>query len=290
VHNIPDFEVFAAAIPKIMGAKVILDIHDIVPELFDSKFHLGGESNICKILKKVEKISMAFADHVIVSNAIWQKKITTRSVDFKRCTALINYPDNKIFYERNKENGCGKEIFLYPGSLNYHQGLDIAIRAFAMVKEQLPNIDFHIYGDGPAVPMLRNIIREKRLEERVILKREVEIEKIADIMRSAKCGIVPKRAESFGNEAFSTKIMEFMALGVPVIAASTAIDRFYFNDSLLLFFESGNESDLSEKMLSINRDAELRTTIVKNAGIFIKDNCWNKKKQIYLELVESLVD
>ena len=51
-------------------------------------------------------------------------------------------------------------------------------------------------------------------------------------MAEADFGIVPKRSEGFGNEAFSTKIFEFMALGIPVIAADTKIDKYYFNDSL----------------------------------------------------------
>ena len=59
-------------------------------------------------------------------------------------------------------------------------------------------------------------------------------------MAEADLGIVPKRNDSFGDEAFSTKILEFMASGVPVVVSSTRVDRHYFNDKVVRFFPSGD--------------------------------------------------
>jgi len=71
-------------------------------------------------------------------------------------------------------------------------------------------------------------------------------------MASADIGVVPKRADSFGDQAFSTKIFEFMALGVPVIVSRTQIDSFYFDDSVVKFFDSKDEESLAEAMLELN--------------------------------------
>ena len=68
VHSVPDFEVFASLIPKLMGSKVILDIHDIVPEFYASKFNKGRDSLVFKTLVLMEKLSIAFSDHVIIAN------------------------------------------------------------------------------------------------------------------------------------------------------------------------------------------------------------------------------
>lgn len=288
VHSVPDFEVFAAIIPKLMGARIILDIHDIVPEFYVSKFKVSDKSVVFKLLLLIEKISSAFSDHVIIANHIWEKTITSRSVGKEKCTTLINYPDLSIFKKSTNEKSDDKFIIMYPGTLNWHQGLDIAIRAFPLIKDKAPNAELHIYGEGPSKELLINLIDELNLGDRVFLKEILPLEKISKIMSNAHLGIVPKRASSFGNEAFSTKILEFMALGVPVLIANTKIDRHYFNDSIVKFFKAEDEKDLAEAMLLLIKDKELRKRLVMNANKFIMENNWAVKEAEYYKLVDNL--
>ena len=87
---------------------------------------------------------------------------------------------------------------------------------------------------------------------------------------------MPKRADSFGNEAYSTKIMEFMSLGIPVVVSKTKIDQYYFNDSVVRFFESGNSDALATAMLAVLQDDVLRKRMTANASIYsetIAGNC-----------------
>src|SRR5208283_2523971 len=73
IHNMPDFLVFAAWCPKLTGAKLILDIHDVVPELFESKFETKFKATYFILLTTIERLSAKFVDHVIVSNHLWHK-------------------------------------------------------------------------------------------------------------------------------------------------------------------------------------------------------------------------
>jgi glycosyltransferase involved in cell wall biosynthesis len=114
------------------------------------------------------------------------------------------------------------------------------------------------------------------------------IREIAPVMANADLGVVPKRADSFGNEAYSTKIMEFMASGVPVVVSKTKIDSFYFNDSVVRFFESGNEENLAEAMGELLSSPELRRSLVMRANEYVAGNNWAKHKVEYLQLVDSL--
>lgn len=98
VHSVPDFEVFAAWFPKLRGAKLILDIHDLVPEFYASKFGTKGKSAGKQLLVFVERLSAAFADHVIAANDIWRDRLLSRSVEQGKCTAIANYPDRAIFF------------------------------------------------------------------------------------------------------------------------------------------------------------------------------------------------
>ena len=290
VHNIPDFEVFAAWLPKLTGSKIILDIHDIVPELFVDKFGAKTGDMIFRALTAIERLSAAFSDHVIVSNPIWYETYTARSADKSKCSVIINYPDPTIFsLGKYPTDSDSRQKILYPGSLNWHQGLDIAVRAFSLIKDRAPRADLHIYGDGPAKPALAEMIRTMRLEDRVCLREGLPIEEMAAIMASATCGIVPKRADGFGNQAFSTKTLEFMALGVPLIISETQIDRHYFDDNMVLFFHPGDERDLAEKMALLLENEELRSKLIRNALSFVGENNWDVKKGSYLELVDELI-
>jgi glycosyltransferase involved in cell wall biosynthesis len=288
VHNVPDFLVFSAWLPKLTGAKIILDLHDILPEFFANKFRKPEDSFHVKLLKFVEWISVRFANHVIISNHLWFDKITARSVPQGKCSVFINYVDPDIFGCKRTRND-GKFIMLYHGGLQRHQGLDVAIRAFTKISLQKPEAVFHIYGGGNMKPELQALAKELGLSDKVIFFESVTMRQIAGIVANADLGIVAKRADSFGNEAYSTKIMEFMASGVPVVVSKTKIDSFYFNDSAVRFFESGNENDLAAAMLDMMNHRALRENLVRNANAYVARNNWNVKKHEYTRLVDSLV-
>jgi glycosyltransferase involved in cell wall biosynthesis len=288
VHNVPDFLVFSAWLPKLMGARIILDIHDILPEFFANKFHRPETSIYVRCLKIIERLCARFSNHVIISNHLWFDKIVSRSVSRKNCSALINYVDPDIFGHRRTRHD-GKFILLYHGGLQWHQGLDLAIRAFGRTGAAVPAAEFHIYGGGSVKPELQTLVQQLGLNQKVLFFDSLPLRRIADIVANADLGIVAKRADSFGNEAYSTKIMEYMAAGVPVIVSKTKIDRYYFNDSTVRFFESGNEGELVEAMVCLMKDHKLREQLARNADEYVARNNWNMKKHEYLHLVDSLL-
>jgi glycosyltransferase involved in cell wall biosynthesis len=289
VHSIPDFEVFAALIPKLTGSKVILDIHDLVPEFYLSKFNISSRSLIFKLLVAVERMSASFADHVIAANHIWLTRLCERSVKSADCTVILNFPDTGIFHPRGRSRKDCKFVMVYPGTLSYHQGLDLAIRAFALIADKNPQAEFHIYGSGDQVDFLKTLIMELGLQDRVFLLGGRTLQEIAVVMENSDLGVVSKRSDGFGNEAFSTKIFEFMSMDIPVIVPETTIDRYYFNDSVVKFFRANDEKSLAEAMLLLINDPGLRQDLVRNARVFIEGYTWERNKNIYLDLVDSLV-
>lgn len=287
VHNVPDFLVFSAVLPRLTGAKIILDIHDILPEFFANKFKRPESGAYFWLLRRCESLSTGFANHVIISNHLWQKKITARSVPPEKCSVFINHVDLSVF-NRVRSRQDDRFIMLYHGGLQRHQGLDLAISAFAKIQAQVPRAEFHIYGGGNVKAGLVGQVEKLGLANKVIFFESRSMREIAGVVADADLGVVPKRADSFGNEAFSTKIMEYMAEGVPVIVSQTKVDRFYFNDSIVRFFESGNVDELARAMLSLMTDAELRSKLAANAREYVARNSWDVKKHEYLRLVDSL--
>ena len=289
VHNPPDFLVFSAWFAKRGGARVILDIHDLVPELYRDKFGKSPDHWEIRLLGAVERLSASFADHVIAANDLWLEKLTVRSVPPDRCTVLLNYPDTRLFKPaRREKNPSDGFLIFYPGSLSRHQGLDVAVRAFARARPQMPGARFLICGEGPAKETLRKLASELNLNSSVDIRPEVPLARVAELMRQADLGVIPKRAEGFGDEAFSTKSLEFMACGVPVVMSRTTVDTWYFGEDLVRFFPSGDIDALAAEFVAAYRDREAAGERARRAQAFAREQSWENHLHEYLELVARL--
>jgi glycosyltransferase involved in cell wall biosynthesis len=291
VHNVPDFLVFAAVFLKWEGVPVILDIHDLLPEFYASKFKVSHDSLVFKLATLVERCSSAFATHVIIANHLWRDRLAARSSRPEKCSVVRNHPDLDIFVEQSgpgRKNG--KFLLTYPGSLNAHQGLDVAIQAFARVAGQMTDAEFHIYGEGSAKSSLIQLANELGMQDRILFHDFLPSIEIARVMARTDLAIEPKRATSkFGNEALSTKILEFMALGVPVIASRTKIHAYYYDDSIIQYYDNDDEVELAEQILRLKNDPGLRARLAANAKKYVQENNWDARKHEYLELVDGLV-
>jgi glycosyltransferase involved in cell wall biosynthesis len=287
VHSVPDFLVFAALLPKLLGTPVILDIHDVLPELYASKFHASCKSLLFRSLVLVERISVAFANHVIVANHLWCERVAARSGQAGKFSAIRNYPAPKLFHPRPHSRN-GPFVITYPGSLNWHQGVDVAIHAFAKIKDEIPDAEFHIYGEGPAKPSLMDLSRSLGLERRVIFHSALPTAEIVRVMAASDLAIEPKRVSSeFGNEALSMKILEFMSVGVPVIVSRTKTHGYYYDDSVVKYYNEDSVDELAADIVLLRRNASLRKQLVANGLRYAQSNNWNIQKSSYLDLVDG---
>jgi glycosyltransferase involved in cell wall biosynthesis len=116
----------------------------------------------------------------------------------------------------------------------------------------------------------------------------VGISQIAAVMATASVGVVPKRSDGFGNEAFSTKILEFMACGVPVIVSRTRIDQHYFTERLVNFFQPADAADLAHELLKAYRNPADQVERIRAAQDFSERHSWQARSGDYRLLVDSL--
>jgi glycosyltransferase involved in cell wall biosynthesis len=289
VHSVPDFLVFATLLPRLFGAKVILDIHDILPEFYASKFGLSKKSIMFRSLALCEKVSAAFSNHVIIANDLWRARLLDRTTTPAKCLTVRNYPDPQFFHPYPHTTDGKVFRIVYPGTLNEHQGLDIALHAFARVAAEIPNAQFDIYGEGPALQQLVALRDQLHLGDRVQFHGFLPVKNIGKYMAEADLAVVPKRISTgFGNEAASTKIMEFMAVGVPVIVSRTQIDSLEYDDSVVHFVTPEDDEKLAEAIQYLYEYPEYREQLVKNATAYLQLNSWATKKYDYLRVIDSL--
>jgi glycosyltransferase involved in cell wall biosynthesis len=293
VHNVPDFLVFCALIPKLSGVSVILDLHDLMPELYAGRFGQDRRSLPRRVILWQESQSCRFADHIITVSEHWRQALIERGVPAHKCSVVMNVADHNIFHP--PKDGCPRSSnnsqlrMVYHGTIVDRYGMDLVIRAMAKVRHDLPNIHLTILGRGPHVPTLIQFVHELGLEEHVALRDEIRpVEELPGIIRTADVGIVPYRNDVFTDGLLPTKLMEYAALGLPAIAARTTAIEAYFGDSMVEFFEPGDVDDLARCIRMLYEDRERLAELARGSAKFNRRYNWTKISAKYVALVERL--
>ena len=293
VNNPPDFLIFSTVLPKLFGAKIIMDMHENIPELFSAKFDNRNGKLILKLLLLLERMATRYADFVLAAHDLLKNRLIKRDqLSEDRCLSLLNYPQLDNFEPIPHKSDDPELKILYPGTISYHHGIDILVNAIALVKEKGFPVRLEIYATSTNQKYLdeiHHLITKLDLRREIIFNDPVPANKIGTIMAQADMGIVPKRGGEFGSEAFSTKILEFMAAGIPVIASRTAIEEYYFNEALLQFFEPENPINLAESIMLLINNQDRRKALVLNGLKFVSENNWERKKIKYLNTIETLL-
>jgi glycosyltransferase involved in cell wall biosynthesis len=297
VHNMPDVLVFSALVPKAFGAKVILDIHDPMPELMMTIYGLGGKSRGVRLLKLAEKWSLRFADLVLTVNLACKKLISNRSCSAEKVCVVMNSPDEKIFKYRlptprsSSPRDAGKPfIVMYHGSLVERHGLDIAVRALGIIRQSTPGVELRIYGQS--TPFLREVmasIEESNLRSAIHYLGPKNLEEIVTAIDECDVGIIPNRRSIFTEINTPTRIFEYLSRGKPVIAPLSAGIEDYFNHNQLVYFELGDANDLARSLQYVlSYPEEVEQIVMRGQEVYLKHK-WSHDRIKFLKLVSHIL-
>jgi glycosyltransferase involved in cell wall biosynthesis len=291
VTSPPDFIVFTTIIPKMLGAKIVLDIHDIVPEFYQRKFSVDESHLIVFFLKWVEKISAAFADHVFTVTEIWRNKLIMRSVAKHKCSVIMNSPDTNRFYRRHARKKVSENGFrlLYHGALKEHFGVETMVLAMKLISRKIPTVKLDIYGYGPLRERLEKLRKDMNLEKSININNAVSAEAIPKIIEQCDVGIVPTDDGVFANEALSVKSLEFVSMEVPIVISRTKISQYYYDEFTVTFFEAGNPDDLAKAVIGLYRNSEKRKEMIQNEKKFNIKHSWMYYKKVYHGVLDNLI-
>jgi glycosyltransferase involved in cell wall biosynthesis len=277
-HNIPDFGVFCTLIPKWMGAKVILDIHDLVPEFYMQKFNIGPRNPVIRLLILIEGLSCRYADHVITVTELWRERLIRRSIhDEQKCSVVLNVPDPDIFQARPSHPRRRSGFLLsYHGNLSELAGTDTLIRAMPLVRKRIPRARLQMMGHAEKMPSLRRLAERLDVADCIHFRKSVHIQKLPPLLRNMDVGIDPKKNGVYSGETLSVKAMEYLALGIPLVVSATPVAKLYFDDSMVLFFEPGNEVALAEQIVKLFTHPRLGKRLAGRALDFFIAHHWNR--------------
>jgi glycosyltransferase involved in cell wall biosynthesis len=292
VHNLPDFLVFAALIPKLTGARVILDLHDLMPEFFAERREQPMSSLPVRIVLWQERLSCRFADHVITVTDLWREALIKRGVPADKVAVVMNVADDRIFRQVTTHSASDRDgafRLIYHGTLARRYGLDIALRALSIVRESIRDIHLTIHGNGEYRSELEELVDELRLQDCVeFSSRFVPTDELPGLLMKADLGIVPYREGVFTGGILPTKLMEYAALGIPAIAARTPAISAYFDDTMVSYFAPGDVEDLARRISELYRNWTRLAELTRNVQQFTQRYNWTTEGSGYVALVERL--
>ena len=288
VHNPPDILIFAGLIPKIFGARIVLDIHDLEPELYSAKFNIGMHHPFVKLLLVIEQLSCWFADQVLIVTNIWRKKLLKRGIDEKKCSVLMNLPDESIFNSISIKRSNTYFNLIYHGTLVERYGVDVAIMAVNILKNKISEIRLNIIGEGEKLSELTRLTKKFSLEDKIYFNRKfIPVDEIPRIIAKMDIGIVPNRLNDFTRDILNTKLLEYVAMHIPVVVSRTPGVEHYFDKEMVAFFEPGNAEELASRILWLYENPGERDRLVANARKFFDHHRWAQEKKRYYHTIFS---
>lgn len=291
VNNMPNILVLSAIVPKLFGAKVLLDVHDPMAELFVSKYGLTENSWPIKVLRLNERISDAFADRVITVSEVMKDRLVKLGVPPDKVEVVLNVPDMKIFkpIQRCNEEGRKKTFtLLFTGTVAERYGLDLTMRVVARLQDQCPGLGLKIVGEGDHMPYLLHL-KEELGADYVDFYAPVSITDIPQMASDCDATVQPQLQDCHTDLCFSTKVIESFALGLPVIASATETLKRYFDDTQIVFFEPGDEDGLANAIKSVYFNPELRRSLATEGLRLSMCLNWELEKPKFLKIIETML-
>lgn len=290
VHNLPDFLVFSAFLPKLTGARVPLDLHDLMPECLATPLDVPMRHPLVRLEALEEQLSCAFADADITVKEGWRQRLAERGVSLDRIRVVMNVPNPDLFPPCAVDPGEQAFTVVYHGTLTHCYGVDLLVEAAAELRERVPSLRVWLLGDDEHRPELEASITRRSMGDVVrISDGMLDVGRLRPFLESADVGVVPNRSSIFTDDLLPTKLLEYVALGVPVVAAQTPMIESYFDDDMVEYFTPGDPSDLADRLGALASFPQRRRLPSEAAYRFMETHSWGDISARYADLVGGRV-
>jgi glycosyltransferase involved in cell wall biosynthesis len=289
VNNMPDALVWAVAPLKLLGAAVVLDIHDPMPETFGAKFGSGGRSGLFRILLLAERLSVWLADRTItVSEPVKTGVLLKHGYAADAIGVVANFADDELFALQPYPSLDGKVVFAFHGTILERNGLGTLIEALRLVRRR-DRISVRIIGEGDFSGTLSALIASHGLGDVVDFRnRSYPLREIPGLLADCHVGLVPLRLSSVAEYALPLKLVEYTCLGMPSISIRNAAIDYYFRPDECLFFEAGDTAALAALIDRVAEDPRLLLPYRDKLLPARERLLWAGEKKKYIEMLRQL--
>ena len=291
VHTLPDPLVFAAIVPKLTGARVVLDLHECMPEFFATKFGTGLDHPTVRAVAAGEQAAIRFADVAITCTEQMREAFVGRGADPDKVGVVHNGAEEDVFDPdrhppRARDNGTF--TLICHGSVEERYGLDTAIQAVASLADEIPELKLKIYGKGSQLPELRELANQLDVRDRVEFNGNwIPLEELVEAIADADAGVVAMKRDVFRDLVHCNKMYDLVAMRRPVITSRTRSVEAYFSDDAFLWFTAEDHEDLARAIRRLYAEPELGDKLVEQAAEEVEPYRWPRQREVYRRYVLS---
>jgi glycosyltransferase involved in cell wall biosynthesis len=192
---------------------------------------------------------------VLTVHQPYRQALIARGVLPSKVSVVMNSLDEALLPSAPPVRNSDRFRVVYHGTVTPLYGVVLLVDAAARVVEEIPNLQLELYGDGDALPVVRERARALALADRTTTSgRFIPHRETLRLVAGADVGVVPNLPVSMNAHALPTKLFEYVALGVPVVCADLPTIRDHFSEEELLFYRAGDADALAHALRAVARD------------------------------------
>ena len=259
--NPPDNIFLIGIFYKLFGVKFIFDHHDLAPEQYLTKF--GRKDFLYKVLLTLEKLTFRLADISIATNNSYKEVAIKRGdMNPEKVFIVRNGPELDKFKKvpDKKSLKYGKKYLVgYLGTMGKQEGIDLLLETIGYIvrKKERKDIHFTCVGRGPALNYFRKLSESMNLSSYINFTGFISDKEVLEILSTSDICVNPDTPGEFNDKSTMIKIMEYMALGKPIVQFDLKEGRFSAQEASL-YAKKGSIKDYSEKILELINNESLR--------------------------------
>ena len=294
VHNPPDFLLLAATGPRLGGAKTIVDFHDLTADMYMMRFGNRRGSLTDKALHVVERAAARSADAVITVHEPYREQLARNGVRKDRITVVMNSLDERLL-DADHAAPTGRpadDVFrvVHHGTITPHYGVELIVEAVAQARERVPNVRLELYGAGDALPAVIARIDSLGLADvSTVVPRFLRQEEVLARVHGAGAGVAANLPIPLNRFALPTKLLEYVALGIPAIAPDLPTIRSHFGDDEITYFAAGDSSALADAIVAVATNPGEAAERARSAHSRYQAYRWPESEAAYTGLLRRLV-
>ncbi|HKZ47875.1 MAG TPA: glycosyltransferase [Thermoplasmata archaeon] len=277
VHSLPDFLALVAVPWKLRGVRVVLDLHEAMPELVAARFRLPMGAPLVRIAAALERLSCGVADDVVTVNEHVRGLLEARGVPRGKVTVLYNSPSWSAPSPRPVDG------LVYAGGLNRERDLLTYLRALAAVPGPALTATFYGRGDDSYLEELRALAAQVRISDRVRFPGYLPPERVLGELAASAVGVVTYERNPLTEVAVPNKVFEYALVRRPLVLPDLRALRALF-DGAALFYEPGDAGDLAAKIAEVLRGGPDVDVRVVRAAAIAADLSWERMEARLLVL------
>jgi glycosyltransferase involved in cell wall biosynthesis len=289
VYTMPDFMPFAAAIPKLLGSRVIAYMNEPTPELFETMY---GTAKLRRVLEWVEQRVLRYADHAVTVTEQLKQRYVERGADPNRISVVLNVVDPSTSVAGwTPPPPAPKDEFvvLSHGAIEDRYGQDTMIEAARLLRDELPDLRMVFTGRGSQVDEMLRLIREYGLEDVVRFEGWVSRSRLNDLLHTADVGVVAQKASDYSHLVHTYKMNDYWIFGRPVIASRLRALSEVYGEDAIEYYEPGDPEDLARAIRRLHDDPQRCEALADGGRRAQVRHGWRVQRVAFLRVYETLL-